>query len=109
MQILSLKLGGDGQLFAASSSVRLPFPFPTPVEGAYAILRGTRFERAGERGSYYSFGPDEEVKVLEVSLLSLFDGLQSKTDGQVQVSFRLDSAASPDLVEAQVDVLVIGV
>ncbi len=109
MQIQSLKLGGGGLVFASSNNVRLPFQFPTPINGAYAILQSTRFERADERGSYYSSGPDEEVKIIEVSVLTLFDALQSKTNGQVQISFNLPSPASPDQIRAEIDVLVIGI
>jgi hypothetical protein len=109
MQIQSIKLGGGGLIFASTSSVRLPFQFPTPIDGAYAILRSTLFERAGERGTYYATGPDEEVKVLEVSALALFDALQSRTGGQLQISFHLPSPLSPDVVRAEIEVLVIGI
>ena len=112
MQFQSLKLGGGGLVFASTHSVRLPFQFPMPVSGAYAILAGTRFEHAQERGSYYSSGPDEEVKIVEVSVLALFDALQSKTGGEVQISFRLPgktSASAPDLLRAEIDVLVVGI
>lgn len=109
MQFQSLKLGGGGLVFASTHSGRLPFQFPTPIDGAYAILQSTLFERAGERGSYYSSGPDEEVKVIEVSALVLFDALQSRTGGQVQISFHWPSPQSPDLVRAEIEVLVVGV
>jgi hypothetical protein len=112
MQFQTLTLGGGGQLFASTTSARLPFQFPSPIQGAYALLQGFRLERAGERGSYYSGEPDEEVKTCRVTALVLFDALQSNLGGEVQVEFSLpgpSSADSPDLLRAEVGVLVIGV
>jgi hypothetical protein len=113
MQFQSLVLGGGELLFASTNTVRLPFQFPSPIRGVYAILRRTRFERPRERGSYYSPGDDDrELSVLEVSLLPIFDALQSQTSGQVQIHFRLPSSTTritDDLIHAEIEVLVIGV
>ena len=112
MQFLTLKLGGGNLVFAATNTVRLPFQFPSPIAGAYAILQGTRFERVQDRETYYSDGdPDVEVKMIEVSVLPLFDALQSTTTGQVQIDFRVpaDVDFSADLVFAEIDVLVVGI
>lgn len=112
-QVQSLKLGGGGLTFTSTHTARLPFQFADPIQGAYAILRGMRFTHAGARGSYYSPpDDDEEVSVVEVSALALFDALQSKNSGEVQIHFRIPGSTSPhtaDLVEAQIDVLVVGV
>jgi len=112
MQFQSVKLGGGGLFFASTNTARLPFQFPKPIAGAYAILQRTRFARTQERGSYYAPNPDEELSVLEVSVLPLFDGLQSKTSGEVQIHFSIPGSTTPflsDLIEVEVEVLVIGV
>src|SRR5260221_6285104 len=85
MQFQSLKLGDPSLFFASTNTARLPFQFPTPIQGAYAILQRASFERTPERGSYYAPDPDLELAVLEVSVLALFVGLQSKTSGEVQI------------------------
>jgi hypothetical protein len=111
MQFLTLKLGGGDVAFPRVHSVRLPFLFPNPIAGAYAILQSTRFHLTPDRGSYYS-DDDVEVKEIEVSVLSLFDALQSNTTGEVQISFRMPgtgSATKPDQILAEIDVLVVGV
>ena len=113
MQLQSLKLGGGGLRFASTNTARLPFSFPAPIQGAYALLQGMRFTRDADRGTYYAPGDDdEELSLLEVSALVLFDALQSKTSGEVQIHFRFPGTTSPssaDLVQAEIDVLVIGV
>jgi hypothetical protein len=111
MRFQTLKLGGGGLQFASTDSVRLPFQFQSPIQGAYALLQGFRFERVG-RGSYYSGGPDEELRSCRVSALVLFDALQSNLGGQVQIDFSLsgpNSASSPDLLRAEIDVLIVAV
>lgn len=113
MQFKSLKLGGGGLRFASTSTARLPFNFPIPIDGAYALLQGTRFTHDANKGTYYSSPDgDEELSLIEVSALVLFDALQSKTSGEVQIHFRLPGSTSPssaDLLQAEIDVLVIGV
>jgi hypothetical protein len=112
MQFQTLKLGGGGLQFASTNSTRLPFQFPSPIQGAYALLQGFRFERVDGRGSYYSGEPDEELRSCRVSALVLFDALQSNLGGQVQIDFSLPgptSSGSADLLRAEVDVLVIAV
>ena len=112
MQFQSLKLGGPGLFFAVASSTRLPFQFKNPIQGAYAILQRTRFTRNENRGSYYAHDPGQELSVLEVSVVPLFDALQSKTSGEVQIQFIVageSTSPTAKLIEAEVDVLVIGV
>ncbi len=112
MQFQSLKLGDPSLFFASTNTARLPFQFPTPIQGAYAILQRASFERTPERGSYYAPDPDLELAVLEVSVVPLFDGLQSKTSGEVQIHFSIPGPTTPflaDLIHAEVEVLVIGV
>ena len=112
MQLQTLTLGGGGQLFASTTSTRLPFQFSSPIQGAYALLQGFRLERADERGSYYSGEPDEEVKTCRVTALVLFDALQSNLGGEVKLEFSLPgprASDSKDLLRAEADVLVIGV
>ena len=111
MQFLRLKLGGGGLTFPSAHNVRLPFQFPNPIAGAHAILGSTRFHLTPHRETYYS-DDDVSVKVVEVSALALFDALQSSTGGEVQISFRVPGTgleALPDLIQAEIDVLVIGI
>ena len=111
MQFQTLTLWGGDLVFSNTNSTRLPFQFPNPIAGAYAILQSTRFDLTPDKDSYYS-DDDVEVKVFEVSAVSLFDALQSNTTGEVQISFRMPgtgSATSPDLIFAEIKVLVVGV
>ena len=111
MQFLRLKLGGGGLTFPTVHTVRVPFQFPNPIAGAYAILGSTRFHLTPDRDTYYN-DDDVEVRVIEVAVLALFDALQSSTGGDVQVSFRVPGTGSetlPDLIQAEIDVLVVGV
>ncbi|MBK7643680.1 MAG: hypothetical protein IPJ19_11650 [Planctomycetes bacterium] len=110
MQFQKLTLGGPDLLFASTNTARLPFQFADPVQGVYALLQGVRLEHEGERGTYYSGDDsDQELKAIEVSLLPIFDSLQSNTTGQVQIHFSLPGSGSPDLVRAEIHVLLIGV
>jgi hypothetical protein len=112
MQFQSLRLGGGGQRFTSTNTTRLPFQFPIPIQGAYALLQGMRLKHKADRGTYYSSGGDEELSLIEVSAVVLFDALQSKTSGEVQIHFRFPGTTSPataDLVQGEIDVLVVGV
>jgi hypothetical protein len=111
MQFQTVKLGGGGQAFSSTDNARLPFQFPNPIAGAYAILQSTRFDLTPDEDTYYS-DDDVEVKTIEVSAVALFDALQSNTGGEVLISFRMPgtgSATSPDQILAEINVLVIGV
>jgi hypothetical protein len=111
MQFQSLKLGGAGLTFASTSTTRLPFQFPNPIQSAYAILQRTRFARTRAPHTYYE-SSNEELSVQEISVLPLFDGLQSKTSGEIQIQFSVHDDTTPssaELIQAEIEVLVIGV
>ena len=88
-----------------------PLPVPEPYRGRVRHPPKHALPSHAGQGSYYS-DDDVEVKEIEVSVLSLFDALQSNTTGEVQISFRMPgtgSATKPDQILAEIDVLVVGV
>jgi hypothetical protein len=105
MQFLRVRLGRPELAFAPTTSGRVPFSFPKPVEGVYALLESLFLSRDGS---------DLSLGDMQVSLTPLFNALQSRTDGQVQVDVRFTGSTglgiviSPEQNSVEIGILVVG-
>ena len=104
MELVTVRLGGPGLVFAEDNRARVPFTLAAPVTTEYPLLQSFRF---------INHDDDKHLDAVQVRLQPLFNAGVSATQGEVEIetTFR-DSeglSVSGDLVEMEVAVLVIGV
>lgn len=104
MIVHPLRIGERG--FVLAETNRAFFSLPQPAGSAHAVLQSLYVRRQDDE--------DINVRRLEVSLQTIFDPLQSATEGAVDVEIRLAGPTGfTDLtpstsIEADLHILVIG-
>jgi hypothetical protein len=104
MELVTIRLGGPGLVFAENNRARVPFTLSAPVAAVYPLVQSFRF---------INHDDDKQLEDVQVRLQPLFNSGVSATQGEVEIetTFR-DSdglSVSGDLVEMEVSVLVVGV